>query len=129
MEKGIDRDLIKMFYEALGMTSEDFVAVDATKCPIFEGYTLITDVKRRLCYLEGDKGTRTYIVPLKYVIEQVGNSKSRKEFAKKIEHIGASANHTANWGRNMINKIAEVSFKMTLEDKNNFRLQVELINL
>lgn len=121
MEKGIDRDLIKMFYEALGMTSEDFVAVDATKCPIFEGYTLITDVKRRLCYLEGDKGTRTYIVPLKYVIEQVGNSKSRKEFAKKIEHIGASANHTANWGRNMINKIAEVSFKMTIEDKNNFR--------
>lgn len=49
--KGIDRELIKMFYEALGMEPEDFVAVDATKCPIFEGYTLITDVKRRLCYL------------------------------------------------------------------------------
>lgn len=121
MEKGIDRDLIKMFYEALGMEKEDFIAVDAAKCPIFDGYMLITDEKRRLCYLEGDKGTRTYIVPLKYVIDQVGESKSRSEFAKKITNIGASANHTANWGKNMIDKIAALSSKMTLEDKKDFK--------
>ncbi|MBP3708078.1 MAG: hypothetical protein J6J36_05675 [Clostridia bacterium] len=127
----IDRELIKLFYEAIGMEPEDFVAVDATKCPIFEGYMLIPDVKRRLCYLEGDKGTRTYIIPLKYVIEQmehpgsqndiIGNSKSRRDFAKKLEAVGTSANHTANWGKNMIDKIAEVSARMTLEEKKAFR--------
>ncbi|MBQ3408383.1 MAG: hypothetical protein IJH12_04165 [Clostridia bacterium] len=124
---GIDEGCIIDFYVALG--AEEYLEIDAKKCPVFKDYIVIPIMDMKVAYLEGKDG-RTYIVPLKIVLEQInnpngtmdliGNAASRNGFNSNKKHI-RSANHTRNWGRRVVEKTADLpSIPMNKEDANNF---------
>lgn len=124
---GIDEDCIIDFYIALG--AEEYLEIDAKKCPVFKDYMVIPVMDKKVAYLEGKDG-RTYIVPLKIVLEQInnpkgdmdliGNAPSRNVFNRQKEHI-RSANHTRNWGRKIVKKTADLpSVPMNKEDAKKF---------
>lgn len=124
---GIDEDCIIDLYLALG--AKEYLEVDAKECPVFKDYIIIPVMEKKVAYLEGKDG-RTYIVPLKIVFEQInnpkgdmdliGNAQSRTAFNSQKKHI-RSANHTRNWGRNVVEKTADLpSVPMDKEDAKKF---------
>lgn len=122
---GIDRDLIISLYKRLGVSQ--IKQIDSEKCPVFEGYSLIPIPSMKVCVLEGLDGTRTYIAPIKIILEQinnpgseldlVGNATSRNQFNRNKKYI-ESVNHTKNWGKNLIKKISRVGHTLTTTDVN-----------
>ena len=124
---GIDEGCIIDLYIAMG--AKEYLEIDAKKCPVFKDYIIIPIIEKKVAYLEGKDG-RTYIVPLKIVLEQInnpngqmdliGNARSRKEFNRQKAHI-RSANHTRNWGRSVVQKTADLpSVPMSKEDAKEF---------
>lgn len=124
---GIDEDCIIDFYIAMG--AKEYLEIDSKQCPVFKDYMVIPIIEKKVAYLESTDG-RTYIVPLKIVLEQInnpngqmdliGNARSRKEFNRQKAHI-RSANHTRNWGRKVVQKTAELpSVPMSKEDAKDF---------
>lgn len=124
---GIDEDCIIDLYLAMG--AKEYLEIDSKQCPVFKDYIIIPIIEKKVAYLESNDG-RTYIVPLKIVLEQIndpngqmdliGNARSRKEFNRQKLHI-RSANHTKNWGRNVVQKTAELpSVPMSKEDSKEF---------
>ncbi len=124
---GIDGGCILDLYIALGAT--EYLEIDTKKCPVFKDYVVIPVMDKKVAYLEGKDG-RTYIVPIKIVLEQInnpngnmdlmGNATSRKEFNRNKKYI-RSANHTRNWGRKIIQKTADLpSVPMSKEDASDF---------
>ena len=114
------------------MNVQQIKQIDPDQCPVFEGYTLIPVIEKKICFLEGLDGTRTYILPLKIVLEQIknpkgsldliGNATSRNQFNNNKKYI-ESANHSLNWGRNVAIKMAKVSPVMTTDDAKAFIAQ------
>ena len=124
---GIDEGCIIDFYIAMG--AKEYLEIDPKQCPVFKDYMIIPIIEKKVAYLESTDG-RTYIVPLKIVLEQInnpngqmdliGNARSRKEFNRQKAHI-RSANHTRNWGRRVVQKTAELpSVPMSNEDAKEF---------
>ncbi|MBR2704452.1 MAG: hypothetical protein IKE91_03185 [Clostridia bacterium] len=124
---GIDGGCILDLYIALGAT--EYLEIDTKKCPVFKDYVVIPVMDKKVAYLEGKDG-RTYIVPLKIVLEQInnpngtmdlmGNATSRKEFNRNKKYI-RSANHTRNWGRKVVMKTADLpSVPMDKEEAKAF---------
>ena len=124
---GIDEDCIIDLYLALG--AKEYLEIDKKECPVFKDYIIIPVMEKKVAYLEGKDG-RTYIVPLKIVLEQInnpkgdmdliGNAPSRRTFNNQKSHI-RSANHTRNWGMKVALKTAELpSVPMTKEEAKIF---------
>ncbi len=119
---GFDRKYIKEFYESIGATKA--IKVDPTQCPIFNGYVLFIAEDKEIGFFEGEGG-RTYILPLKIILEQIKNpgseddiirrAKSKSEFNKEKRYI-RSTNHTKNWVKNTAEKAAQISTKMQRTD-------------
>lgn len=118
---GIDDDRIWDLYVEMGAT--DYLEIDSEKCPVFKGYSLIPIFSKHnhlfnedIAYLESSDG-RTYILPLKIVLEQinnpdgdlnlVGNAVGRNDFNSNKEHV-RSVNHSRNWAWNMLMKTADL---------------------
>lgn len=124
---GIDEDCIIDLYLALG--AKEYLEIDKKECPVFKDYIIIPVMEKKVAYLEGKDG-RTYIVPLKIVLEQInnpkgdmdliGNAPSRRTFNSQKSHI-RSANHTRNWGRKVVQKTADLpSVPMNKDDAKKF---------
>ena len=124
---GIDEECIIDLYISLG--ADEYLEIDSKSCPVFKDYIIIPIMDKKVAYLEGKDG-RTYIVPLKIVLEQInhpkgeldliGNATSRTVFNSQKQHI-RSANHTRNWGRKVVQKTAELpSVPMSMEEAKKF---------
>lgn len=111
---GIDEQYIWAMYEALGAT--EYLSIDSNKCPVFKDYVVVPIMEKKVAYLEGKDG-RTYIVPIKILLEQInnpngkldliGNAESRNGFNSNKQYI-RSVNHTKNWGSNVVMKATEI---------------------
>ena len=130
---GFDSKYIVEFYQKMGAKS--IIQIDGEQCPVFDGYVIIPVIDKKIGFLEGDDG-RTYILPLKIILEQInnprgqmdliGNATSRNGFNRDKRFV-RSTNHTKNWVENTVKKAAEISPVMTPADvrefkKNNSRL-------
>lgn len=124
---GIDEDCIIDLYISLG--AEEYLEIDSNECPVFKDYIVIPIMDKKVAYLE-ESGGRTYIVPLKIVLEQInnpkgeldliGNAPSRTIFNSQKQHI-RSVNHTRNWGRKLLQKTADLpSVPISKEDADMF---------
>ncbi|MBR2743903.1 MAG: hypothetical protein IKE01_01215 [Clostridia bacterium] len=124
---GIDEECIIDFYIDLGAT--EYLKIDAKKCPVFKKYIIIPVIEKRVAYLESQDG-RTYIVPIKIVLEQInnpngdldlmGNASSRNGFNRQKDYV-RSVNHRRNWGRKIVEKTAELpSVRMSKEEAKEF---------
>lgn len=112
-----NNDLSNQLFKTLGAGERVKVC-----CQLFDGYTMIPFVDKKIALLEGDG--RTYILPIKIVLEQVENRGSEKDLITKAvyrrdlytntEYV-RTAYHTANWGRNIIKRMAELN--PTINDK------------
>jgi len=124
---GFDSKYIVEFYKKMG--ANDVIQIDADKCPIFEGYSIIPIIDKKIGFLEGADG-RTYILPLKIILEQINNpgsqmdligiATSRNDFNGNKKYV-RSTNHTKNWVENTIKKAVELSPIMTEKDAKNFK--------
>lgn len=130
---GIDPKYIIAFYTQMG--AKNVIQINGDDCPVFDGYVIIPIIDKKIGFLEGDDG-RTYILPLKIILEQInnpkgqmdliGNATSRNAFNRFKQYV-RSTNHTKNWIENTVTKAAEISPVMTDDDvktfkKNNARL-------
>ena len=128
---GIDNSLIKEFYKRLG--AKDIIKINAEKCPVFDGYVIIPIIEKKIGFLEGIDG-RTYILPLKIILEQINNpgsemdligtATSRNTFNGNQKYVRGT-NHTKNWVINTINKAAELSPNITKGDLKAFKTDNE----
>ena len=97
---------------------------------------MVPFVEKKLALLEGDG--RTYILPLKIVLEQVehkgsendliGNATYRSDLYTNTEYV-RTANHAGNWGRNVIKRMGElnptIDVKKLLEDNGDILTALE----
>lgn len=107
----INNELSNQLFESLGAGEKVKVC-----CKLFDGYIMVPFVDKKLALLEGDG--RTYIMPLKIVLEQVehqgsendliGNATYRSDLYNNTEYV-RTANHTNNWGRNVIKRMGELN--------------------
>ena len=112
---GVDDGFIIDLYTRLG--ANDIYSIDADQCPIFDGYMIIPVIDKKIGFLEGGDG-RTYILPLKIILEQInnpkgeldiiGNATSRSGFNNEKKYV-SSTNHSKNWVRTTIKKALEMS--------------------
>lgn len=107
----INNQVSNQLFERLGAGEKVKVC-----CKLFDGYIMVPFVDKKLALLEGDG--RTYILPLKIVLEQVehqgsendliGNATYRSDLYNNTEYV-RTANHTSNWGRNVIKRMGELN--------------------
>ncbi len=126
---GIPTQYIIDFYKEMG--AKNVIQINGDDCPVFDGYVIIPIVDKKIGFLEGDDG-RTYILPLKIILEQInnpkgqmdliGNATSRNAF-NRFKQFVRSTNHTKNWMENTVKKAAEISPVMTRSDVNAFLTQ------
>lgn len=124
---GFDSKYIVEFYQKMGAKS--IIQIDGEQCPVFDGYVIIPVIDKKIGFLEGDDG-RTYILPLKIILEQInnprgqmdliGNATSRNGFNRDKRFV-RSTNHTKNWVENTVKKAAEISPVMTPADVREFK--------
>lgn len=127
----INNQLSNQLFESLGAGEKVKVC-----CKLFDGYIMVPFVEKKLALLEGDG--RTYILPLKIVLEQVehkgsendliGNATYRSDLYTNTEYV-RTANHAGNWGRNVIKRMGElnptIDVKKLLEDNGEILTALE----
>lgn len=127
----INNQLSNQLFESLGAGEKVKVC-----CKLFDGYIMVPFVEKKLALLEGDG--RTYILPLKIVLEQVehkgsendliGNATYRSDLYTNTEYV-RTANHAGNWGRNVIKRMGElnptIDVKKLLEDNGDILTALE----
>lgn len=112
--KKIDEDLKKLLFESLG--AGESIDVSGDLCGLFKSYKVIPFIEKKLAILEGDG--RTYILPMKVILEQVnnrgskddliGNATYRKDLYSNKKYV-RTAYHTLSWGRNVVKRMCELN--------------------
>ncbi|MBQ3408382.1 MAG: hypothetical protein IJH12_04160 [Clostridia bacterium] len=124
---GIDTKYIIEFYNKIG--AKDIIQINPDQCPVFNGYVIIPIIAKKIGFLEGTDG-RTYILPLKVILEQINNPKSNMDLIGNATSRNTfngnkcyvrSTNHTKNWIENTIKKAEEISPVMTTADVKTFK--------